>query len=109
MRVSNPKKVGTPVTDKLLPHYRHKDRTQYLQNNVNSIATLFGHKNKTSSTAVFSYLQHIGAGAMVIASFQQTLWTVQPVSSGAVRQKSLGMIICAQHPIYSFVFSTLYS
>lgn len=35
-------------------------------------------------------LQHIGAGAMVIASFQQTLWTVQPVSSGAVRQKSLG-------------------
>ena len=33
---------------------------------------------------------------MVIASFQQTLWTVQPVSSGAVRQKSLGMITCVQ-------------
>ncbi len=26
----------------------------------------------------------------MIASFQQTLWTVQPVSSGAVRQKSVG-------------------
>jgi len=35
-------------------------------------------------------IQHIGAGAMVIASFQQTLWTVQPVSSGLVRQKSVG-------------------
>uniref|UniRef100_X1Z8I7 Ryanodine receptor n=1 Tax=Capitella teleta TaxID=283909 RepID=X1Z8I7_CAPTE len=31
-------------------------------------------------------------GSMVIASFQQTLWTVQPVSSGAVRQKSLGFV-----------------
>ena len=39
---------------------------------------------------VCGIFQHIGAGAMVIASFQQTLWTVQPVSSGAVRQKSVG-------------------
>jgi len=43
------------------------------------------------SVASERYL-HIGAGALVIASFQQTIWTVQPVSSGAVRQKSLGYV-----------------
>ncbi|KAK3736855.1 hypothetical protein RRG08_000604 [Elysia crispata] len=35
---------------------------------------------------------HIGSGASVIASFQQTLWTVVPMSSGAVRQKTLGYV-----------------
>lgn len=35
-------------------------------------------------------LQHIGMGEMVMASFQQTLWAVQPISSGAIRQKSVG-------------------
>ncbi len=39
-----------------------------------------------------SYFQHIGTGALVIASFQQTLWTVQTISSGAIRQKSLGKL-----------------
>ena len=34
-------------------------------------------------------LQHIGSGSMVMASFQQTLWTVQPVSSGAIKNKAL--------------------
>ena len=37
--------------------------------------------------------QHIGVDSQVIASFQQTLWTVQPVSSGIVRQKSLGEFV----------------
>ncbi|CAL8106014.1 unnamed protein product [Calicophoron daubneyi] len=32
-------------------------------------------------------------GHGVIASFQQTLWTVIPVSSGAVRQKSMDMVL----------------
>ncbi|TPP59596.1 Ryanodine receptor 44F [Fasciola gigantica] len=32
------------------------------------------------------------AGHGVIASFQQTLWTVIPVSSGAIRQKSMNMV-----------------
>ena len=36
------------------------------------------------------FSQHIGSGASVIASFQQTLWTVVPICSGAVRQKTLG-------------------
>ncbi|XP_070180339.1 ryanodine receptor-like isoform X4 [Littorina saxatilis] len=35
---------------------------------------------------------HIGSGASVIASFQQTLWTVVPICSGAVRQKTLGYV-----------------
>ncbi|KAK3094056.1 hypothetical protein FSP39_023525 [Pinctada imbricata] len=35
---------------------------------------------------------HIGGGSMVIASFQQTLWTVVPMCSGAVRQKSIGYV-----------------
>ncbi|XP_064602338.1 ryanodine receptor 2-like [Liolophura sinensis] len=35
---------------------------------------------------------HIGSGASVIASFQQTLWTVAPVCSGAIRQKTLGYV-----------------
>jgi len=43
------------------------------------------------SVASERYL-HIGAGGLVIASFQQTLWTVQPVSSGVVRQKSVGFV-----------------
>ncbi|TGZ67043.1 hypothetical protein CRM22_004998 [Opisthorchis felineus] len=33
------------------------------------------------------------SGHGVIASFQQTLWTVIPVSSGAVRQKSMNMVL----------------
>lgn len=37
---------------------------------------------------------HIGDGN-VIASFQQTLWTVVPVSAGAVRTKSLGHVFGA--------------
>ncbi|KAF6780008.1 hypothetical protein AHF37_01425 [Paragonimus kellicotti] len=32
------------------------------------------------------------SGHGVIASFQQTLWTVLPVSSGAIRQKSMNMV-----------------
>ncbi|CAH1792822.1 unnamed protein product, partial [Owenia fusiformis] len=43
------------------------------------------------SVASERYL-HIGSGASVIASFQQTLWTVQPVCSGAIRMKSLGYV-----------------
>ncbi|XP_048731868.2 ryanodine receptor-like isoform X6 [Ostrea edulis] len=35
---------------------------------------------------------HIGSGSMVIASFQQTLWTVNPMSSGAYRMKSVGFV-----------------
>ncbi|KAL3874970.1 hypothetical protein ACJMK2_037916, partial [Sinanodonta woodiana] len=35
---------------------------------------------------------HIGSGSLVIASFQQTLWTVVPMCSGAIRQKSLGYV-----------------
>ncbi|BFZ07812.1 hypothetical protein BsWGS_10847 [Bradybaena similaris] len=35
---------------------------------------------------------HIGSGCSVIASFQQTLWTVVPMCSGAVRQKTLGYV-----------------
>jgi hypothetical protein len=42
---------------------------------------------------LFIFVQHIGSGAMVIASFQQTLWSVQPVSSGTVKQKSVGKLI----------------
>ena len=38
----------------------------------------------------FCLTQHIGSGASVIASFQQTLWTVVPICSGTVRQKTLG-------------------
>ncbi|XP_069116591.1 ryanodine receptor-like isoform X2 [Argopecten irradians] len=41
------------------------------------------------SVASERYL-HIYGGSMVIASFQQTLWTVVPMSSGAISQKSLG-------------------
>ncbi|XP_064623398.1 ryanodine receptor-like isoform X6 [Lineus longissimus] len=43
------------------------------------------------SVASERYL-HIGSGHSVIASFQQTLWTVAPVCSGAIRQKSMGMV-----------------
>ncbi|KAI0239122.1 Ryanodine receptor [Lamellibrachia satsuma] len=43
------------------------------------------------SVASERYL-HIGLGEMVMASFQQTLWAVQPVSSGAIRQKSVGFV-----------------
>ncbi|XP_013392082.1 ryanodine receptor [Lingula anatina] len=43
------------------------------------------------SVASERYL-HIGSGQSVIASFQQTLWTVAPVCSGAIRQKSLGFV-----------------
>ncbi|XP_025103910.1 ryanodine receptor-like isoform X4 [Pomacea canaliculata] len=35
---------------------------------------------------------HIGSGNSVLASFQQTLWTVVPICSGAVRQKTLGYV-----------------
>nr|KAG5704413.1 hypothetical protein BaRGS_024268 [Batillaria attramentaria] len=35
---------------------------------------------------------HIGSGGSVIASFQQTLWTVVPICSGAVRVKTLGYV-----------------
>ncbi|XP_053408017.1 ryanodine receptor-like isoform X6 [Mercenaria mercenaria] len=35
---------------------------------------------------------HIGSGSEVIASFQQTLWTVVPMSSGAIRVKSMGYV-----------------
>lgn len=35
---------------------------------------------------------HIGYGVSVIASFQQTLWTVVPMCSGAIRLKSLGYV-----------------
>ncbi|XP_052827801.1 ryanodine receptor isoform X7 [Octopus bimaculoides] len=35
---------------------------------------------------------HIGYGVSVIASFQQTLWTVVPMCSGAIRLKSLGFV-----------------
>ncbi|KAL4238125.1 Ryanodine receptor 2 [Mactra antiquata] len=35
---------------------------------------------------------HIGSAAEVIASFQQTLWTVVPMSSGAIRVKSMGFV-----------------
>ncbi|XP_055878934.1 ryanodine receptor 2-like isoform X5 [Biomphalaria glabrata] len=35
---------------------------------------------------------HIGSGSSVIASFQQTLWTVVPMCSGTVRQKTLGYV-----------------
>jgi len=34
--------------------------------------------------------QHIGSSSEVIASFQQTLWTVVPMSAGAIRVKSMG-------------------
>lgn len=37
---------------------------------------------------------------MVIASFQQTLWAVQPVSSGAVRQKSVGQLTSIVFDLY---------
>ena len=39
---------------------------------------------------IFFIHQHIGSGGSVIASFQQTLWTVVPMSAGAVRQKAMG-------------------
>ncbi|XP_071161899.1 ryanodine receptor-like [Mytilus edulis] len=35
---------------------------------------------------------HIGGGSMVIASFQQTLWTVVPMCSGGIRNKCLGYV-----------------
>ncbi|XP_052768471.1 ryanodine receptor 2-like isoform X9 [Mya arenaria] len=35
---------------------------------------------------------HIGSNSDVIASFQQTLWTVVPMSSGAIRVKSMGFV-----------------
>ncbi|XP_048259812.1 ryanodine receptor-like isoform X9 [Haliotis rufescens] len=35
---------------------------------------------------------HIGSGSAVIASFQQTLWTVVPMCSGAVRTKALANV-----------------
>ena len=41
-------------------------------------------------SGICSCFQHIGGGNMVIASFQQTQWMVQPVCSGAIRLKSLG-------------------
>lgn len=45
------------------------------------------------SPFVTFHLQHIGNSSYVIASFQQTLWTMVPVSSGALRQKSLGQLV----------------
>ncbi|KAJ8309071.1 hypothetical protein KUTeg_013945 [Tegillarca granosa] len=35
---------------------------------------------------------HIGSGSVVTASFQQTLWTVLPMCSGAIRQKSISFV-----------------
>lgn len=43
------------------------------------------------SVASERYL-HIGAGETVMASFQQTLWTVHPLSSGVARLKSVGYV-----------------
>lgn len=50
----------------------------------------------------FLLFQHIGSSSEVIASFQQTLWTVVPMSSGAIRVKSMGNVIVKDSLISSY-------